>query len=76
MFHIVCEETHDTGRHQPCGWNIIGPSGWHRPLVSIGLSASINLAIGTSSALAAGIDLAIGSPSALTAGTDQRTDLL
>jgi hypothetical protein len=47
-----------SGRHQPCGWNIIG------------LSASIDLAIGTSSALAAGIDLAVGTSSALAAGID------
>jgi hypothetical protein len=40
--------------------HIIGPSGRHRPLVSIGLSASINLPVGTSSALSADIDLLVG----------------
>jgi hypothetical protein len=49
-----------SGRHRPSGRSTIGPSGRHRPLVSIGLSASINLPVGTSSALPAGIDLPVG----------------
>jgi hypothetical protein len=49
---------------------MLGPSGRHRPLVSIGMSASFNLAIGTSSALAAGINLAVGTSSAHVAGID------
>jgi hypothetical protein len=80
MFHIVCEETHDTGSsgHFEILHSSTFRSARHRPFQpastlvgnSSALPVGIDLLVGTSSALPAGINLVVGTSSALPAGID------